>query len=671
MAKARLTFAVYGGGELRQRETLDQDIIKLGKDPNSHLSIADDDVARMHAVIEVQGVDDITLIHLGNDPQTSVNGAPVNKVKIHAGDQIEVGGTRIVLEKVEGPVAQSETFVAAPSNPFAAAGSTPFAASAAPSSPFAAAAQATSPFAASSAFAPSNPFVSAPAAAVPSAFADAPTGATGYRMLKSGPAVPPEECESTASAVEVSVSWGANVLASTTLSPPRSFYVGEETGKGVACDFFMPSEVLGTTRMPVAVVSGNEVAVVLPSGATGFVDVPQQGRRSLEQLAGLAKPCAELSGARQLALPAGARAEIKLGDFVFRVAAVNAGKRLPVPFGAGGFKDFLPYALMAFAFAAGILGFAYFAMPDYGLLASEGVDKSRIAMLQEWLNPDALKELEEKETEQVADEDADNKEGGTGTKAKGEEGQMGDEKSQDKNKRYAVQGNEDEIKQLARDRALREATSFGLIGMANAGMMGDASAPIAPWGGDIAIGNEEISANGNMWGDEIGTAFGAGGLGLSGWGEGGGGRGEGIGLGNIGTYGHGAGDGSGQGFGSGHGRLRGSHRASSPSLRVGKTEVSGRLPAEVIRRTIRNNFGRFQMCYEKGLARNPNLEGRVTVRFIIGNDGKVSNVSNGGSDLPDAEVVTCVMHAYSRVSFPQPEGGIVTVVYPISFTPGS
>ncbi len=117
-------------------------------------------------------------------------------------------------------------------------------------------------------------------------------------------------------------------------------------------------------------------------------------------------------------------------------------------------------------------------------------------------------------------------------------------------------------------------------------------------------------------------------------------------------------------------RTSADHRVSSSKLRVGRMEVSGRLPREVVHRTLRNNYGRVEMCYEKGLARNPNLEGRVTVRFIIGNDGKVSNVSNGGSDLPDAEVVTCVMHAYSRVSFPQPEGGVVTVVYPISFTRG-
>jgi hypothetical protein len=32
--------------------------------------------------------------------------------------------------------------------------------------------------------------------------------------------------------------------------------------------------------------------------------------------------------------------------------------------------------------------------------------------------------------------------------------------------------------------------------------------------------------------------------------------------------------------------------------------------------------------------------------------------------------VSCVISAYYGLSFPQPEGGIVTVVYPIMFSPG-
>jgi outer membrane biosynthesis protein TonB len=89
----------------------------------------------------------------------------------------------------------------------------------------------------------------------------------------------------------------------------------------------------------------------------------------------------------------------------------------------------------------------------------------------------------------------------------------------------------------------------------------------------------------------------------------------------------------------------------------------------VIQRTVRTNFGKFRPCYEKGLARNADLTGRVMVRFMIDRDGKVSNVADGGSDLPDSEVVECVMRAFHSLEFPQPEDGIVTVVYPIMLAP--
>jgi hypothetical protein len=248
---------------------------------------------------------------------------------------------------------------------------------------------------------------------------------------------------------------------------------------------------------------------------------------------------------------------------------------------------------------------------------------------------------------------------------------MGKQDSKATNKRYAVQGPKDNPDpHIARQQALREAMEFGMIGLLNTGAAGDPNAPTAPWGRDTSLGMDDMSAMGNMWGDEIGDAYGAGGLGLSGIGEGGGGRGEGIGLGSIGTLGQGAGTGTGHGFGSGHGRLGGSHSTKAPKVRMGATQVSGRLPPEVIQRIVRQNYGRFRMCYEQGLGKNPNLEGRVTVRFVIGRDGSVSNVGNGGSDIPDSGVVQCVIRNYYGLSFPQPEGGIVTVVYPIMFSPG-
>jgi hypothetical protein len=57
------------------------------------------------------------------------------------------------------------------------------------------------------------------------------------------------------------------------------------------------------------------------------------------------------------------------------------------------------------------------------------------------------------------------------------------------------------------------------------------------------------------------------------------------------------------------------------------------------------------------------------VRFVIDRSGAVTQAVDGGSDLPNADVVACVVRAFTTLSFPQPPDGLVTVVYPIVFTP--
>jgi len=77
VSKVPLTFSIYKGDELERTETLTQDIIKVGKLPSSHLRIEDDNVSRMHAVIEVTGPDEIFIIDLGSAAGTIVNGKKV------------------------------------------------------------------------------------------------------------------------------------------------------------------------------------------------------------------------------------------------------------------------------------------------------------------------------------------------------------------------------------------------------------------------------------------------------------------------------------------------------------------------------------------------------------------------------------------------------------------
>ncbi len=57
------------------------------------------------------------------------------------------------------------------------------------------------------------------------------------------------------------------------------------------------------------------------------------------------------------------------------------------------------------------------------------------------------------------------------------------------------------------------------------------------------------------------------------------------------------------------------------------------------------------------------------MKFTIAATGAVASVSNGGSTLPDPAVVSCVVHGFGNLSFPQPEAGIVVVTYPLTFAP--
>ncbi|WP_146652454.1 AgmX/PglI C-terminal domain-containing protein [Labilithrix luteola] len=114
--------------------------------------------------------------------------------------------------------------------------------------------------------------------------------------------------------------------------------------------------------------------------------------------------------------------------------------------------------------------------------------------------------------------------------------------------------------------------------------------------------------------------------------------------------------------------------ASLPDSRPTHDPVSvsrGRLPPETIQQVVRASFDAFRTCYESGLRRDPKLHGRVATAFVIDECGDVVKVQDSHSDLPDADVVACIQQGYARLRFPPPKGGIVTVVYPISFDPGN
>jgi hypothetical protein len=520
----------------------------------------------------------------------------------------------------------------------------------------------------------SNPFGAAVPVANPFGAAETPPtrGPQGYALLASGPAVDPSEVENAAQrSVEISIAWGTSLLHVTHLVPPRTFVVGEED----SCDFQLPASHLGLASTPLVVVDQGQTFAVLLPGAEGWIELPGKGRLSLEEVRGseLALPCPLQAEAWMIALPAAARLRQEIGGLVMTVGSVAAGKKVRrALLGAASLTGLL-FAGLSFLGHASLLGGLAFFKPELSSADEEQARHEREVLMAQMLKAAAEKEVEP--AEQEAEKPAADSAGGEGAAAQGPSGKMGSTISTRSGGKFAVKGRDSNPDpHISREQAREEAARFGMIGLLQANVGGDSNAPVAPWGRDSAGGRDDLSALGNLWGASLGESHGSNGLGLSGIGAGGDGRHEGIGLDRVSTLFGGSGtckEGSRcDGIGTGPG-LKNDHKVKPPQIRMGATTVSGRLPPEVIQRIVRQNFGQFRLCYENGLRNNPNLQGRVSVRFIIDRSGAVSSVGNSGSDLPDSSVVSCVVRSFSGLSFPQPQDGIVTVVYPISFAPSS
>lgn len=89
--------------------------------------------------------------------------------------------------------------------------------------------------------------------------------------------------------------------------------------------------------------------------------------------------------------------------------------------------------------------------------------------------------------------------------------------------------------------------------------------------------------------------------------------------------------------------------------------------AEDIRRVIANHRHTLRYCYEQALVTRPELEGRLAIRFVIGESGAVTESTVTENDL-DADVGDCVAGRVALMPFPSPGAGAMLVVnYPFVF----
>ncbi|MEO8178942.1 MAG: AgmX/PglI C-terminal domain-containing protein [Deltaproteobacteria bacterium] len=171
----------------------------------------------------------------------------------------------------------------------------------------------------------------------------------------------------------------------------------------------------------------------------------------------------------------------------------------------------------------------------------------------------------------------------------------------------------------------------------------------------------------------------SGGMGLHASGDGGGsggsavfgsgtldtGFGSGAGTAGNGRGRFGKGSGSGNGTGSGDGNGRGGER----HLQTAVASAPGQgLNPEQIGRVVRARNGAFRACYESAAARDPKLQGGVTVSFTVSPDGSVA-ARIASSSLDNARVESCMLRTFSRLHFPSADKP-TNATFPFIFRPG-
>lgn len=114
--KVLLSFSIDIGGQQIRPEPFDQEMVTIGKGSAAVLQIEDPSMADLHCAVQVGDDGVITLLDLGSEAGTFLNGARINNSPIKDGDEIRAGGTKLKfgLESKAAAPAPVAAVVAAP-----------------------------------------------------------------------------------------------------------------------------------------------------------------------------------------------------------------------------------------------------------------------------------------------------------------------------------------------------------------------------------------------------------------------------------------------------------------------------------------------------------------------------------------------------------------------------
>lgn len=117
-------------------------------------------------------------------------------------------------------------------------------------------------------------------------------------------------------------------------------------------------------------------------------------------------------------------------------------------------------------------------------------------------------------------------------------------------------------------------------------------------------------------------------------------------------------------------------RESSSRVELGEAIVDPGIDPHAMYGIVKAYSLDVHRCYDAGLAKQPQLAGRLVIEFVIGLDGHVESSSVAESTLgPDEAVSTCVTKAFKRMDFSkpglEPGSGPVHVVFPFELSPSA
>jgi hypothetical protein len=700
------TLRVYRGDELLRAETFTRDLVKIGRLASAHLSLDDERLARIHAVLEVGPDGRISVIDMSTPAGTTVNGQRVvGRGFLRPGDVIGVGGLRIVLEG-EGVGATATATTTAVST---ATGPSPLthgearvhdslsprpgpgrgdsgdrAATAAPTSSAPATPTGrTSPLprtggedqgdgakpSAAAATGQASPLprgggegqgdgARPPSATSTAAPTSPPTTTTPTEVPRQRPTTStriPSEAIADAVAgtergVEIRLLWGDALLdAATFVKPARPVTLGEEPG----CTFLVPAADLPARPFPVLRFEDGSYRFLFGRGMTGGVE---RGGQVLpfSQLVRdrQAAPDDRVQGAWTVAVPAGGAVRAEVGSGL----RLEARLRRPPPQAVAPWWERLDYRwlnlLLLLLFLQSAFVVTAVNWPQDVDTVADDLFKNPSRMAKFVIKAPEPQARQNPALDKLARE-LGKEPGEMAEKHKGEEGKMGKKDAPQTNARSAPRAIDPSAKDVVKN--------TGLLAVLGRGR--GASGGLSTIFGQGGLGGDLKGAIGNMFGPVVGDSAGAGGLGLKGTGRGGGGAGETIGIGAVGTKGRGGGLG---GYGSGVGGL-GRKTDRDVAIDTQNVRIVGAIDPELIRKVIREHASQVRYCYEQQLALNPKLEGKVAIRWQIGPDGRASStmVDAGATTIQNEEVQRCIMARIVTWEFPKPRGGgIAIVTYP-------